>query len=94
MSPVCVTSQAARGPIGTFGASQVSAGPRACTPRAAAVAIGWRSRRGTRQGAPMVANVPPGTPATASRPATRSGCRSASAKAVLTPIEADSSSFC
>ena len=38
-------------------------------------------------GASIVANVSPGTPATANSPDTRSGCRKASSNIVLTPID-------
>ena len=43
--------------------------------------------RGSFSGASIVANVSPGTPATANRPLTRSGCRKASSNIVLTPID-------
>ena len=35
----------------------------------------------------MVEKVSPGTPATANRPVTRSGCRTVSSNMVLTPID-------
>ena len=38
-------------------------------------------------GAPIDEKVPPGTPATANSPVTRSGCFTASSNAVLTPID-------
>jgi hypothetical protein len=43
--------------------------------------------RGTCSGANMVENVFPGTPATARMPETRSGCRTASSKAIVTPTD-------
>ena len=48
---------------------------------------GRRAQRGICSGAPIDAKVPPGTPATANRPATRSGCSTASSNAVFTPID-------
>ena len=45
------------------------------------------TNRGTNIGPSMVANVSPGTPATANRPFTRSGWWTASSNIVLTPID-------
>ena len=42
---------------------------------------------GSRSGPSMVANVSPGTPATANSPVTRSGLRTASSNMVFTPID-------
>jgi hypothetical protein len=49
------------------------------------IATGRRTGRGSNRGAPIEENVPPGTPATAKIPLTRSGCNEASSNAVLTP---------
>ena len=48
---------------------------------------GLRTGRGIRMGAPMEAKVSPGTPPTASRPVTRSGCSTATSNIVFTPID-------
>ena len=45
------------------------------------------TRRGSLNGASIVAKVSPGTPATANSPGTRSGWRKASSNIVLTPID-------
>jgi hypothetical protein len=45
------------------------------------------SSRGSLNGASIVENVSPGTPATANRPVTRSGWRKTSSYIVLTPID-------
>ena len=65
-------------------AARRSWGQRAWRCRARA---GARARRGICSGAPIEEKVPPGTPATANRPVTRSGCCTASSKAVFPPID-------
>ena len=73
--PEWVRTQAVRSLRGMRGDSHVNqpAVPRMAL--ATPVERGLRSRRGSRSGPPMVEKVPPGTPATARIPATRSGCR-------------------
>ena len=65
----------------------VIARPASLSARAMLTVSARATSRGSRSGASMVANVSPGTPATANSPDTRSGCRKASSNIVLTPID-------
>ena len=87
MKPLNRSTVVLTGPIGIRRATGVRTGAASLIARAVLTVIGRRSGRGMNRGAPMEAKVPPGTPATAKSPETRSGWRSASSKAVLTPID-------
>ena len=87
MNPLCRSRVAARGPTGSRVVTGVSAQPVCASVLATPMLSGRRAQRGICSGAPIDANVPPGTPATANSPVTRSGCSTASSKAVLTPID-------
>ncbi len=87
MNPLCRSVVAVIRPIGRARVIGDSRCPMSRTKRDSPTVIGARSRRGTRSGASMLANVAPGTPASANSPDTRSGCRVASSNAVLTPTD-------
>ena len=87
MKPLNRSTVVLTGPIGIRRATGVRTGAASFIARAVVTVIGRRSGRGMNRGAPMEAKVPPGTPATAKSPETRSGWRSASSKAVLTPMD-------
>ena len=75
-------------PIGTRRATGVTTGPTRRDRAGGAGAERRAQRPGEQQRrAHRASKVPPGTPATAKRPLTRSGCRRASSKAVFTPID-------
>ncbi len=86
MKPEWLSTQTVRRVTGTREA-KFSAGPLRRASRAIATARGRRSRVGMRSGAPIVVKVPPGIPATASSPATRSGWRCATSNPTSTPYD-------
>ena len=72
---------------GTARASRFQNDPVLRITCAAATPVSWRMARGSRMMPNIARNIPPGTPATAIRPATRSGYRRANSKPTLTPMD-------
>ena len=73
MKPVWVSTLTARGPTGSRVVTGVIARPATCNVLARPTVRARFTSRGIRSGPSIVANVSPGTPATANRPRTRSG---------------------
>ena len=87
MKPEWVSTSSVIGPMGRWAPRACSGLPESFSIRATVVAIGLRSGRGTKIGAPIEENVSPGTPPTASSPVTRSGWVTATSNMVFTPID-------
>ena len=87
MKPVWVSTSTVRGPTGSREVIGVSARPPYRRTRERFTVIARAATCGRRSGPSMVANVSPGTPATANSPETRSGWRTASSNMVFTPID-------
>jgi len=75
MKPLWLSTAVVRRPTGSRRVTRVAGLPRIPMTRARLTVIAERTNRGTPRGASMEAKVPPGTPATANSPVTRSGCR-------------------
>ena len=87
MKPLWVSTAMVRGPTGSRVVTGEMARPASLSTRAMLTVTSCAIRRGSLNGASMVAKVSPGTPATANSPDTRSGCRKASSNIVLTPMD-------